>query len=61
MPRLATKRGRERSKKKHGQCKEEKREGVERGKEESRVKGGQDEKEREKRENHHILKRGVTM
>ena len=45
MPRLATKRDRERSKKRRGQCKEETREGVERGKEESRGKGGHGEKE----------------
>ena len=38
MPRLATKRDKERSKKRRGQCKEETREGVERGKEESRVR-----------------------
>ena len=60
MPRLATKRDRERSKKRRGQCKEEKREGVGRGKEESRDKGGHGEKEWEKRKNHHQLKRGVT-
>ena len=60
MPRLATKRDRERSKKRRGQCREEKTEGVERGKEESKDKGGHGEKEWEKRENHHELKRGVT-